>query len=422
MINDDLHVVHACAAGLDIHKMQITATVRRCVAQGGQPLRETRSFSALPGGLTELVAWLQQQHVEAATMEATGVYWQAPFDAIKEAGIEVHLMHAQQVKQLRGRKTDIEDSRWLARICQFDLGNHSFVPPKEFRDLRALSRHRRKLVHNRTRVRNRAQKVLDRCGARIGGILTDVFGVNGRLIIGGLIKQLSPEQIVASLSWHVRSKVEDLAEALQASLNDNDRLVLSDLVNEHDMLDQRITVFNTHIGKGLQAYSRKLELLQTIPGIDWHCACAILIEMGADVAVFGNAQSFAAWSGVCPGNKESAGKRRNAATRVGNSVMRAILVECAHGAARTKNCQFEGYHKALMVRRGYKKAIVATAHKLARVIYAVLRDDKPYCDPQINYETLLVKRNAPRWLRQLKQFDILQERETGIYKVNWDNL
>ena len=138
--------------------------------------------------------------------------------------------------------------------------------------------------------------------------MTDVFGVNGRLIIAGLIKQLSPEQIVASLSWHVRSKVKDLAEALQASLNDNDRLVLSDLVNEHDMLDQRITVFNTHIGKGLQAYSRKLELLQTIPGIDWHSACAILIEMGADVAVFGNAQSFAAWSGGVSGQQRKCGQ------------------------------------------------------------------------------------------------------------------
>ena len=422
MINDDLHVVHACAAGLDIHKMQITATVRRCATNTGLPRCQTGSFSALPGGLRELVAWLRQEQVEAAAMEATGVYWQAPFDAIREAGIEVYLMHAQQVKQLRGRKTDIEDSRWLARICQFDLGNHSFVPSKEFRDLRALSRHRRKLVQTRSRVRNRAQKVLDRCGVRIGGVLTDVFGVNGRLIIDGLIHQLPSDRIVASLSSHVRGKIEDLAEALQVAFNDKDRLVLSDLVNEYDMLNERIESFNKHIEEGLQSYRRQLKLLQTIPGIDWLSACTILIEMGADITVFGNAQSFAAWCGVCPGNKESAGKRHNVATRAGNSVMRAALVECAHGAARTNNCQFKGYHKALMVRRGYKKAIVATVHKLAKVIFAVLRDDKPYCDPEIDYETLLVKRNAPRWLRQLKQFNILQEQGSGIYRVNWNGV
>ena len=192
MMNDGLGVVHPRAAGLDIHKGHITATVRLCEPTGGEPQCETRTFSALASGLAALVAWLTGHRVEAAAMEATGIYWHTPWQALTDAGVETQLLHAQHVKQLRGRKTDVEDSRWLARVCQFGLGRPSFVPSQQFRDLRSLSRHRRTLVARRSQVRNQVQKVIDRGGVRIGTVLTDIFGKNGRRILDGLLDRLGP--------------------------------------------------------------------------------------------------------------------------------------------------------------------------------------------------------------------------------------
>ena len=336
MVNDELHVVHARAAGLDVHKMEITATVRLSGA-GGPPAAETRRFEALPSGLRELAGWLRGLGVSAAAMEGTGVYWEAPHDALAEAGIEVQLLHAQQVKQLRGRKTDIADSRWLARVCQFGLGQPSFVPAREFRELRVLCRHRRTLVGERSRVRNRAGKVVDRSGARVGGVISDIFGMNGRRILDGLVDRLGRDAILETLSSHVRDKVDRLGDALTAAMSDADRVVLGDLLRQHDAVERRIGALDREIAKGLAAHANRLRLLQTIPGIDAVSAAAILAETGPDPArVFGSADRLAAWAGVCPGNNESAGKRRGARARAGSSHLRGLLVACAHGAARTR--------------------------------------------------------------------------------------
>ena len=420
MMNAALCVVHPRAAGLDVHKGHITATVRLSDATAGTPRCETRMFSALASGLAALVAWLTGHRVGAASMEATGVYWHTPWQALTDAGIEAQLLHAQHVKQLRGRKTDVEDSRWLARVCQFGLGRPSFVPSQQFRDLRVLSRHRRKLVARRSQVRNQTQKVIDRAGIRIGAVLTDIFGANGRRILDGLVNRRRPADILASLSAHVRLKLDRLGDALRLTLRETEHLLLADLLREHDAVSRRVHDFDRHLDEALAPCAEQLRLLETLPGIDRTAACAILSETGADPhRVFGNAQRLAAWAGLCPGNNESAGKRRSGRTRRGNQTLRAVLIECAHAAARTHNCQFQAYHQALAKKRGYKRAIVATAHKLLRCLFAVLRDGTPYRDPDTDYEALLVLRNAPRWLRKLQQFDILVRNADGTCSVRW---
>ncbi len=191
---DQMHVVHPRAAGLDVHKLQITASLRLCQPGGGVD-SATRQFSALPPGLSALTQWLASHRVTAATMEATGIFWQAPWEALEAAGIAPQLLHAQFVKQVQGRKSDVADSLWLARICQLGLCRPSYVPPRKFRQLRQLSRYRRKLVGERSRARNRIHKTLDHDGLRLGGALSDIFGRNGR-------------KILASLSGHVRHKRE----------------------------------------------------------------------------------------------------------------------------------------------------------------------------------------------------------------------
>ena len=420
MMNDELCVVHPRAAGLDVHKGHITATVRLAGPTDAKPRAETRLFNALASGLAALVDWLTGHRVKAAAMEATGVYWHTPWQALTDAGIEAQLLHAQHVKQLRGRKTDVEDSRWIARVCQFGLGRPSFVPDPKFRDLRSLSRHRRKLVARRSQVRNQAQKVIDRGGVRIGAVLSDIFGANGRRILDGLVNRIDPKDILASLSGHVRHKLDPLGDALNLTLSETERRLLADLLTEHDTIGQRIGHFNRHIDQALEPYAEQRRLLETLPGVDRTAACAILSEIGADPhKVFGNPHRLAAWAGLCPGNNESAGKRRNGRARRGNQTLRAVLIESAHAAARTHNCQFQAFHQALTRRRGYKRAIVATAHKLLRCVFAVLRNRAPYRDPATDYEALLVHRNAPRWLRKLHQFDILVPNQDGTYAVHW---
>ena len=283
-----------------------------------------------------------------------------------------------------------------------------------------MSRHRRKLVARRSQVRNQAQKVIDRGGVRIGAVLSDIFGTNGRRVLDGLVNRLDPKDILASLSGHVRRKLDQLGDALRLALRETERRLLADLLTEHDTVGRRVHDFDRHLDEALTPYAEQRRLLETLPGIDRTAACAILSEIGPDPhRVFGNAQRFAAWAGLCPGNNESAGKRRNGRARRGNQTLRAVLIECAHAAARTHNCQFQAFHQALTKRRGYKRAIVATAHKLLRCIFAVLRDRTPYRDPVTDYEALLVQRNAPRWLRKLHQFDILVPNQDGTYAVHW---
>ena len=409
LCTDDMHVVCARAAGLDVHKMHVTATVRLCEAGSGPARTATREFNALPDGLRAMTEWLRGHGVTAAAMEGTGVYWKAPFEALEDAGIQADLHHAQQVKQIRGKKTDVNDSLWLARICQFGLALPSYVPPRLFRQLRQLTRYRRKLVDERSRARNRVHKTLDHDGLRLGGVLSDIFGVNGRRILDGLVAGHSPRYILANLTHHVAAKLAPLTQALAATLDPLALFVLQIQMEAVDRADTALVALDQRIRTVLADYQRALWLLQTIPGIDYGSACTILAEIGPDLGAFRKAHSIGPWAGVAPGNNRSAGKRRSGRARQGNPTLRATLAECAHGAVRTKSSQFYGHHRMLAGRIGYKKAILASAHKLLRVIHAVLRDDRPYTDPDIDYEKLVVERNAPRWLRMLTRHGFLAE-------------
>ena len=236
---DTLHVIHPCAAGIDVHKMQVTATVRIARANADAQIHN-KEFSALPCGLAALADWLRAHGVTAAAMEGTGVYWETVFDTVAEAGITPLLLHAQHVKQIKGRKTDIADSIWLARVCQFGLCNPSLVPPKAFRALRRVARARRKIVAERTRTRNRVHKIVDSAGLRVGGVLSDLFGVNGRRILDGLVAGKERAEIMAALSGHVRRHLATLNDALESRLSEADRFLLRDQVRLFDQAGERL--------------------------------------------------------------------------------------------------------------------------------------------------------------------------------------
>ena len=401
---DVMEVRHPVAAGLDVHKMQITATIRSWTS-GTEPQIETRVFSALASGLLLLTQWLVGLRVTGAVMEATGIYWEKVYDLLSEAGLDVKVVNAQHVKQLKGRKTDIADSIWLSRICQFDLASPSLILPKLFRDLRGLSRYRRTLIEQRAQKQLRIQKVLDRNGVRVGGVLTKITrGVNGRRILNGIAAGEERDAILAAMTRHVRKKLTMLGDALSFEVDEHSRWILSDLLQQFDLDTDRIDTTSRRIEEALSPFETLVRLLETVPGVSRDSAMAILIELGPDMSVFPSARHCAAWAGLCPGNNESAGKRRSGRTRRGNPTLRAVLVECAHAAVRTRGCQFHSYHEAVKSRRGYKRAVVATAHKMLRTIYAMLRDGTPYDDPGIDYEAIAIDRKAARWLQKLERY------------------
>ncbi len=406
---DAMHVVCPRAAGLDVHKLRITAAVRICEAGGGPPRVTVREFGTAPHDLRAMTDWLHAHAVTAAALESTGVYWKAPLEALENAGIQPALHHAEHVRHVRGRKTDTNDSLWLAHVCQFGLASPSHVPPRHFRQLRQLTRYRRTLVAERSRARNRVHKTLDHDGLRLGGVLSDVFGTNGRRILDGLVAGEAPSRILSALTRHVRSKAAPLRAALAARLDPLALVNLQLQLESVDRADAALTTLDERIETALSGYQRPLRLLQTIPGIDLVSARAIFVELGPDIAVFNGSRGLAAWAGVAPGNRSSAGRHRATPVRAGNRTLRATLTECAHGAARSTSSQFHRHHRRLADRLGYKRAVLCTAHKLLRVIHAVLRTDRPYVDPGIDYVRLGIDRGAPRWIRALNRHGLLEE-------------
>ena len=367
-IVDEMHVAAPRAAGIDVHKMQLTVSLRLAGPGAESTLALTRTFGTDPPALAAMTGWLAEHEVSAAVMEGTGVCWERPCRVLEAAGVRPRLVHARHVKQIKGRKTDVSDSLWLARICQFGLARASCVPPQEFSDLRQMCRHRRKLVAER-----------------------------------------QPEEILADLTWHVRPELQPLARALGAELDKLSLWRLGQDLQGHDQAARRIEGLDREVEAACAAHRRELNLLETVPGVQRTSACAILAELGPDpAATFGDGHALAAWAGLCPGNDQSAGKRRSGRTRRGNPTLRVTLCECAHAAGRTKDSQFHGYQRAVTARRGYKRAVFATAHKMLRIIFAMLRDDAPYRDPGIDYDQLFVQRNAPRWLRMLHRHGFLQ--------------
>ena len=362
MMRDELLVVEPRAGGLDVHKLQITASVRLAVANS-PPLAAVRFFPSDPQGLAQLTGWLQVHGVTAATMEGTGVYWETPYRALEAAAIRPQLVHARHVQQSKGRKTDVADSLWLARICQLGLAQPSYVPPPDCSALRQMCRYRRQIVADRSRIRNRMQKTLGREGLRGGGILTDLFGRNGRIVLDGLLAGHSPPRILGRLTPHVRARAGRLARVLQAELEPHSLWRLRGLLQDFDAIAERIEELDLRVARAFADHRRKLDMLETLPGVARCSAHAILAELGPEpTTVFPKLRNLTAWAGLCPGSNESAGRRRSGRIRRGNPMLRVTLTACAHGAAQTKGSQFYGYHRALTARCGYQRATTATAH------------------------------------------------------------
>lgn len=391
--------------GLDVHQAQITACAITEEPDGTVRV-EQRQFGAFKRDRRELAKWCASFAPDEVVMESTGIYWKSPYAALEAAGIRAKVVNARHVKNVPGRKTDVGDARWLATLARAGLLRNSFVPPAKMRELRLISRQRQKLVGILSSEKNRLHKVLTDGGIRLGVVVSDLHGQSARAMVKAIIDEKPTHEVLGLASNRLKASREELFDALQGDLTDSHRFVLDELMRHIEEIEARIGRFDKRLLEGLAGEQNALALLQTLPGVDLIGAAMLLVEIGADMTAFGSADRLASWVGICPGNNESAGKRKTGRVRKGNIYVRRLLCEFAHAASRTQSA-FKSKFEALIIRRGHKRSIVALAHKLLRTIFFMLDRGEYYRDSATDYEALSVKRNAARWIKSLIRFGFI---------------
>lgn len=381
-----LQALYARVCGLDLHKKLIVACVRILNAQDGTVQSTLRKFGTMTADLMELRQWLTDQKVTHVAMESTGIYWQPVFNLL-ESHFRLLLINAQHLKKVPGRKTDMKDAEWIAQLLQCGLLRPSFVPDRQQRELRDLTRQQSKLVQQRNAVENRIQKVLETANIKLGSVASDVLGVSGRKIVEALIAGEKDVSALAELAQgRLRGKIPELQRALQGELSEHHFYLLRQLLAQYDFLQNQIENVRERVGAvAPSSFRAAVEQLDAVAGVGERGARALLAETGTDMSRFPTHKHLASWAGQCPGNRESAGKRRSGKTPAANRHIDAVLTEMAHAAVRTKNSYFKSQYHRLAGRRGKKRAIGAVKHSLLVTVYFMLRDHKPYKDLGVDY-------------------------------------
>jgi transposase len=357
--------------GLDVHQATVVACLL-IVLKNGRVQKQVRTFGTTTRELMGLREWLLSESCTHVAMESTGVYWK-PIYAILEGAFEIVVANAQHVKKVPGRKTDVKDAEWIADLLCHGLLRASFVPPKPIRELRDLTRYRRKLVESRTAERNRLLKLLETANIKLASVATDVFGVSGLLMLHALVEGKATAQEIAELAKkQLRKKIPELELALEGKVENHHRFLLRVQLRRLQAVEEDLGILEQRIQEKLKPYAAQFTLLQEIPGIDETLAAAIIAELGVDMGVFENVSQLSSWAGVCPGNNESAGKRKSSRIPKGNVYLKTALVEAAHSAAKAKGTYLRDKFYRLKARRGYKRAAVAVGHKILVAIYHML--------------------------------------------------
>ena len=397
----ELTPIYRSVVALDVHQAKLTVCALFEDEHGAVQV-QLKEFGGFKRDRRAMAQWVASFQPEVVVMESTGIYWKSPYAALEEVGLEPLVVNAHHVKQVPGRKTDIADAQWLAILARSGLLKGGFVPPANFRQLRLVSRQLQKFTGILSGEKNRLHKVLTDGGIRLSVVVSDIHGKSAREMVKGLLSGESPEQVLTYASKRLKATDEQLLDALDGELSDTHRFVLSQILEHIEYLEERIRCFQQQLLAGLESQQGILQALQTIPGLDEIGAAMLLVEIGDDMHAFGSAKKLAAWAGVCPGNNESAGKRKAGKKRKGNPYVRRILCEAANAASRTRSALADKF-QALLIRRGRKRAIFALAHKLLKIVFVLIERGDYYRDATVDYEAMSVARNAPRWIRMLRK-------------------
>jgi transposase len=382
---------------LDVHKAQVTACVRVPDEQGAR-VQHLAEFKTTVRGLLALRDWLKAHRVTQVAMEATGVYWK-PVWHVLEDDFELLLVNARHVKQVPGRKTDVKDAEWLCRLTEAGLLRGSFVPPKPIRELRQLTRYRKAQIAERQREANRLHKALEDTGIKLDCVATDILGVSGRAMLDALINGTTDPVVLADLAkGRMRAKIPALREALEGRFDELHALLIGAILAHLDFLDQQIETLTGAIEVKLAPFAAAVDLLCTIPGIEVRTAQNVIAEIGTDMTQFPSADHLASWGGQCPGNHQSAGKRRSGKSRKGSKWLNQALKEAAMAALRTNDSYLQALYRRKKSQLGHARALGAVKHSMLCAIWHMLTTGELYNDLGGDY---YARRDPERQTRRL---------------------
>lgn len=398
-----MDVILERCAGLDVHQATVSVTVR-VPGPPGQRTEICQTFGTTTPDLLTLRDWLGAHGVTHVALESTGVYWKPVYYMLEDA-FTVLLVNAAHVKNVPGRKTDVQDSAWLAQLLECGLLRGSFVPPPPIRELRDLTRYRKSQIQERTREANRLHKVLEDAGIKLATVATDILGVSGRAMLAALMEGTTDPAVLADLArGRLRAKLPALRQALTGWFRPHHAFLVGQILAHLDYLDETIAALSQEIETHLRPFAAAAACLRTIPGVDQRTAETLIAEIGVDMGRFPTAGHLASWAGLCPGNNESAGKRKRGTTRKGCKWLRIALIEAALAATRKKGCALGARYRRVMRHRGHKKAIVAVAHAILEIAYHLLARQTTYQELGAEYFDRRDKERATRrYVRLLEQ-------------------
>jgi len=402
-----MQILYPRCCGLDVHKASIAACILVYKDQGEPEIRR-RTFSTFTKDLVRLKMWLSSSKVSQVALESTGVYWKPVWNILEPGSFQLMLVNPQHFHAIPGCKTDPKDSRWLAELLSYGLLRPSFVPPQPIRELRDLTRYRVHLKQDRNRIHNRVHKVLEDANIKLDCVATDILGISGRRMIDGIVEgRHSAEFLADRARSRLREKLPSLRLALKGRVTDHHRLMLRELLGDLDAVDSKIERLEQEIVTRVAPYADLIARLCTIPGIDTVTAWTLLAEIGVDMTAFPDADHLASWAGLCPGLKESAGKRMSGRTRKGDCYLRRALCQAAWAVSHTKDNYLAALFYRIAGRQGLKKATIAVAHQLLRIVYHILRDGGAYRELGGNYfDRLHPERTRNRLVRRLENLGL----------------
>jgi transposase len=374
----DIIIKRGC--GLDVHKKTIAACI-----MGIGIKKEIRTYGTMTNDLLKLKVWLKESGVTHVAMESTGIYWKPAFNILEDS-FDVILVNARHVKNVPGRKTDVQDSEWLCRLLRSGLVKGSFIPPIEVRELRDLTRYKRKLIQNVTSEKQRIEKVLEDANIKLSSIASDTFGASGGRIIEELMKgKLNAEEMAELSKGRLRKRKEELREALVGNMRENHKFMIKASLGHIKAIEEELSALECRIQEKIERHFKiEYELLKTIPGVKEN-ASVIIAEIGVNMDIFPTEMHLSSWAGMSPGNNESAGKKKPGTTTHGNKFLRSMLTEFAWVAAKTKGTYLSAKYRSLVGRRGKKKTLVAVGHKILIMCYHILKYKVPYKELGGNY-------------------------------------
>ena len=397
-----MDVIYKSCCGIDVHKDKLVACLK---IKGKKDV--IKEFSGQTEDIRLMANWLLENKCEKVAMESTASYWKPLVNIFDITNLDYTVINAREYKNLPGKKTDVKDSEWIADLLQHGLLKDSYIPSREQRELREATRYRKSLVQERARGLNRLQKMLEGANIKITTQLSEVLGITSRNLIEYVLENdeaLTIEKANELVVTRIHAKLEDVVRAMNGIITPFQKTMMKEVIKHIDELTKRIAEMDELIDEYMKEYEKNKKKLEKMPGIGKRTSEIILAEIGQDMSRFPTAGHISSWSGVCPGNNESAGKRRSGKSRKGNKILKSTLVECAQAAVKHKNSFFYAQYQRISMRRGKKRALLAVAHTMLIAIYYMIKEDKEFVDLGSDfYNKFNKEKKANAYIKKLKE-------------------